>query len=77
MGIVTATIATAMTGAAALPPVELSAPPVWHVSKLPSELMPHDRHMIHLTVQKVDIAPAIEAAIRSSLLRSFEHQYDL
>lgn len=77
MGLVTATIATAVTGHVALPPVQIADVPAWHIGKLFSELMPQDRFMIHLTVQKVEMAPAIEAAIHSALLRSFEHQYDL
>lgn len=78
MGLVTMTLATAITGGTAVglpPPRSLSwSPDVW---VLPSDSLRHARHTISLSVAEYVPSPALEAVMRAAVFSSTEHRYDL
>ena len=79
MGLVSATIGAAI--ATGQPTVALDPLPVipdrlcW--VKLASDTMRHDRMLIHLALAQVEVGFELDAVIHASILRSFEHQYDI
>jgi hypothetical protein len=78
MGLVTMTMATAISSGSVsgLPPITAPVYPssVW---SLPSDALPPARLLIHLTVATYAPGPQLEAVMRSAVMSSTEHRYDL
>lgn len=80
MGLITASVmGTISTGIATMPlPVPalvVAERPLAY--KLMSELMPLDGLLIHVSTSHFSITRQFDATIRSAMLASFEHRYDL
>lgn len=78
MGIISAGIATAMTGSGVMVvPEIICQEPRPAAEKLLSERMPLPRLIINVTMQPVNISTSMNDAIHSAILRSFEHRYHI
>jgi hypothetical protein len=78
VGIISVGIATAMTGSGVMVvPEIICEEPRPPVEKLLSDRMPLRRLIINVTMQPVAISAAMNDAIHSAILRSFELQYHI